>query len=157
MQKKQLFFRFYTFSSISSISITQRKNISRYCDVHFGSLRKNEKICQKCDQEKYLSNVFQSRNKILLYVKSTEMRFYISSWGSFKQPCLVVLNASRTLQQKRTFLALPLDKYISTLVSPLTSTVSWPKTSTAMCVHQSYLIELMVEEMQEPRCSTFKW
>ena len=77
VQKNNFFFRFYTFSSISSISITQRKNISRYCDVHFGSLRKNEKICQKCDQEKYLSNVFQSRNKILLYVKSTEMRFYI--------------------------------------------------------------------------------
>ena len=64
---------------------TPKKIISRYTDVHFKCLKKNKKKSQKCDQEKYFSNVFQFWNKIPLYVKSMKMRLYISSGGSFKQ------------------------------------------------------------------------
>ena len=70
---------------------TPKKIISRYTDVHFKCLKKNKKNSQKCDQEKYFSNVFQFWNKIPLYVKSMKMRLYISSGGSFKQLCTIDL------------------------------------------------------------------
>ena len=47
--------------------------------------KEQKKNSQKCDQEKYFSNVFKFWSKIPLYVKTMKMRFYISSGGPFKQ------------------------------------------------------------------------
>ena len=49
--------------------------------------KEQKKNSQKCDQEKYFSNVFKFWSKIPLYVKTMKMRFYISSGGPFKHVC----------------------------------------------------------------------
>ena len=76
--------------------------------------KRTNKKWQKCDQEKYFSNVFQSRNKIHCYVKSMKMRLYISSGGSFKQLWWHTLDTSEFfLQQRKSICVCIMDHFHS--------------------------------------------
>ncbi len=83
--KKRHVFQIQTFSSISKISRLLKKLFLDTLTSTLSAWKRTKKNSQKCDQEKYFSNVFQFWNKIPLYVKSMKMRLYISSGGSFKQ------------------------------------------------------------------------